>query len=251
METQPLTAERVERPAEPTSTRNLVLVVDDEPPIRRVLHALFAEHGDTVVEAATGREALELAAACAPDLVVLDIGLPDIPGDQVCRELRLRTPVPILVVSARHSEQEKVRLLDAGADDYITKPFGPSELVARVRALVRRSRLTGAPPAEPLRLGEVTVDFVRRVVTRTGVLVHLTPIEWELLRTLAAQPGRTPTHRQLFDAVWRRDHGNAQQYLRVHVTHLRRKIELDPSEPALIVTEPGVGYRFEPPARGA
>jgi two-component system KDP operon response regulator KdpE len=167
----------------------------------------------------------------------------------VCRELRassLRTP--IIVLSARHSEQEKVRLLDAGADDYMTKPFGPSELLARVRALVRRSRLPVAgAPTEPLRVGEMTIDLHRRMATRAGVMVHLTPTEWELLRTLAEHAGRTLTHQQLFDAVWRRQHGNAQQYLRVHVTHLRRKIEADPSEPTLIVTEPGVGYRFEMP----
>ena len=233
--------------SDPAVTRVTLLVVDDEAQIRRALRNLFSDRGDVVVEAATGREAISLAEVCKPDLVVLDIGLPDLQGDEVCRALRTRSAVPIIVLSARHTEQEKVRLLDAGADDYMTKPFGPSELVARVRALVRRSRIAAAPPSEPLRLGEVTVDFGRRTVTREGVLVHLTPIEWELLRTLTSQPGRTLTHRQLFDAVWRRDHGNAQQYLRVHVTHLRRKIELDPSEPSLIVTEPGVGYRFEMP----
>jgi len=225
-----------------------VLVVDDEPQIRRALRNLLGERRITVLEAATGREALALAALRTPDLLVLDIGLPDISGDAVCRELRTWTVAPILVLSARHSEQEKVRLLDAGADDYLTKPFGPSELLARVRALVRRSRLPAAGSApEPLRAGDVTIDLAQRVVTRGGVLVHLTPIEWALLRTLIGDAGRTLTHSQLFAAVWRREHGNAQQYLRVHITHLRRKIEGDPSEPALIVTEPGVGYRFERP----
>jgi two-component system KDP operon response regulator KdpE len=228
------------------------LGVDHEPQIRRALRNLFGERGDRVLEAATGREALAIAATTAPDLVVLDIGLPDLAGDVVCRELRassLRTP--IIVLSARHSEQEKVRLLDAGADDYMTKPFGPSELLARVRALVRRSRLPAqGAPLEPLRVGEMTIDLHRRMATRAGMMVHLTPTEWELLRTLAEHAGRTLTHQQLFDAVWRRQHGNAQQYLRVHVTHLRRKIEADPSEPTLIVTEPGVGYRFELPHGG-
>ncbi|AHG92379.1 response regulator receiver (plasmid) [Gemmatirosa kalamazoonensis] len=232
-------------------TQAAVLVVDDEPQIRRALRNLFGERGDVVLEAATGREALDLANAHAPDLVVLDIGLPDVSGDEVCRALRAQSAVPILVLSARHSEQEKVRLLDAGADDYLTKPFGPSELLARARALARRSRPSDAAAPEAVRSGDITIDFARRTVTRAGVLVHLTPTEWELLRTLAAHAGRTLTHRQLFDAVWRRDHGNAQQYLRVHVTHLRRKIEVDSSEPTLIVTEPGVGYRFEPPTRVA
>jgi two-component system KDP operon response regulator KdpE len=224
-----------------------VLVVDDEPQIRRTLRNLLGEHGVRVVEAATGREGLDAAAMVSPDVVVLDVGLPDMLGDVVCRELRVWTAVPVLVLSARHSEQEKIRLLDAGADDYLTKPFGPGELLARIRALVRRSQGATMTPSEPLRIGDVVVDLLRRTVTRAGVLVHLTPIEWELLRTLVAHAGRTLTHKQLFDAVWRRQHGNAQQYLRVHVTHLRRKIEPDPSAPAVIITEPGVGYRFELP----
>ncbi len=226
-----------------------VLVVDDEPQIRHAVRHVLEELGATVFEAATGRDALDTAAARGPDLVVLDLGLPDMDGITVCRELRSWSPAPVLVLSARHSEQEKIRLLDAGADDYLTKPFGPGELAARVRAQLRRAnmRAAGASELTPLRVGDLVIDFHRRVATRGGQSLGLTPIEWGILRTLAAEAGRTLTHKQIFDAVWARQFGNAAQYLRVHVTNLRRKIERVPSSPELIVTEPGVGYRFEPP----
>jgi len=232
-----------------------VLVVEDEPELRAALRRVLEGLGARVTEASTGADALAAAAHEPPDLVVLDLGLPDVQGDEVCRTLRAdpaTSHVPIVVVSARHSEDEKVRLLDAGADDYLTKPFGSAELAARVRAHLRRAasaagtRPTEAPAvARTLRLGTLELDVVNRVATRDGRPVHLTPIEWGLLRALAAEPGRTLTHQQLFDAVWRREYGNAAQYLRVHLTNLRRKVEPNPSLPVYIVTEPGVGYRLE------
>ena len=242
-------------PLSETSAVGTVLIVEDEPPIRVALREVLESLGAAVVETGLGQEAIALADELRPDLVLLDLGLPDMQGDAVCRALRAASSVPIVVVSARHSEAEKVRLLDAGADDYLTKPFGPAELAARVRAHLRRARMREAPNAGPgaggraggpLRLGEMELDLDARTAARAGRPVHLTPIEWGILRTLAAEPGRTLTHRQIFDAVWGREFGNAAQYLRVHVTNLRRKLEPDPSQPTFVVTEPGVGYRLEP-----
>ncbi|MFL5538654.1 MAG: response regulator [Longimicrobiaceae bacterium] len=223
-----------------------ILVIDDEPQIRRVVrHALEAE-GVRVIEAAGGREGIDRAAAELPDLVVLDLGLPDLAGASVCAELRRWTSAPIVVLSARHSEHEKVALLDAGADDYVTKPFSTAELQARVRAQLRRARSgPRAGGAGPVEADGLTIDLARRVVSREGAEIHLTPTEWDLLRAFAANAGRTLTHDQIFRAVWgRAGGGDPQAYLRVHVANLRRKIERDPVRPALIVTEPGVGYRF-------
>ncbi len=222
-----------------------ILVVDDEAPIRRVLGRAFAAAGMRVLEAASARDALDVAAAGRPDIIVLDLGLPDASGEEVCRDLRAWTATPILVLSARHSDAEKVSLLDAGADDYVTKPFSPAELLARVRALLRRARAADVDTGSTIHRGELEIDFVRRAVKLGGTLVHLTPIEWELLKALATHPGRVMTHQQLFREVWRgREHGDAQQYLRVHVARLRRKIERDPVRPQYILTEPAVGYRF-------
>ncbi|AHG89125.1 response regulator receiver [Gemmatirosa kalamazoonensis] len=230
----------------PNTAPPTVLVVEDQDEIRGALRRVLEELGARVIEASTGEQGIALAAGESPDLVVLDLGLPDVQGDEVCRAVRSTSHVPIVVVSARHSEEEKVRLLDAGADDYLTKPFGPAELAARVRAHLRRAQRADTPAApRALRLGDLELDVVNRVATRAGMPVHLTPIEWGLLRALAAEPGRTLTHQQLFDAVWRREYGNAAQYLRVHVTNLRRKVEPNPSLPVYIVTEPGVGYRLE------
>jgi two-component system, OmpR family, KDP operon response regulator KdpE len=224
-----------------------LLVIDDEPQIRRVVrHALEADHA-RVLEAASGREGLDLAAAERPALIVLDLGLPDMPGADVCRDIRGWSAVPIVVLSARHSDEEKAALLDLGADDYVTKPFSTLELQARVRSHLRRSLLAAAPAGGEARIqvGDVTIDLVKRSVTREGALVHLTPIEWELLRVLATNAGRTMTHGQLYTRVWDRPHGDAQQNLRVHVASVRRKLERDPVRPSIIITEPGVGYRFE------
>jgi two-component system KDP operon response regulator KdpE len=223
-----------------------ILVIDDEPQIRRVVrHAL--ENGDArVVEAATGRDGIDLAAAEQPDLIVLDLGLPDMAGADVCRDVRGWSTAPIVVLSARHSDEEKATLLDLGADDYVTKPFSTREFQARVRAQLRRARLSGQAERDArIEADGVVIDLVKRSVTRDAEPVHLTPIEWELLRALATHAGRTMTHRQLFAQVWARSHGDAQAYLRVHVASLRRKLERDPVRPRLIITEPGVGYRFE------
>ena len=246
-----------------------VLVIDDEPQIRRAVHnalssgRLLGSNGDLaiestatsagesqrrvrVVEAATGREGIDLAAAESPALIVLDLGLPDMPGIEVCREIRRWSTAPIIVLSARHADTEKVALLDAGADDYLTKPFSTIEFMARARAQLRRAQTAASPYDAVVTFGDIGVDLQKRRVERAGELLHLTPTEWLLLRTFVTHPRQTLTHRQLFRAVWGNASGDAQQYLRVYVGHLRRKIEADPVRPQFIHTEAGVGYRFEP-----
>src|SRR5256885_785632 len=228
---------------------NTVLIIEDDPHVRRAVRNAVAPDDGRVAEAASGREGIDLAAAEQPTLIILDLGLPDISGLDVCRKIRGWSSAPIIVLSARHSDAEKVALLDAGADDYVTKPFSTVELRARIRAQLRRMRMTplGAGDAR-ITIGAVVIDLAKPSLTRDGTVVHLTKTEWELLRTMLKDAGKTLTHRQLFQAVWGNSHGDAQQYLRVHVRSLRRKIETDPVRPKLIVTEPGVGYRFEPAA---
>ncbi|HEX8245927.1 MAG TPA: response regulator transcription factor [Longimicrobium sp.] len=230
-------------------TDTTILVIDDEPQIRRVVRNALEGSGVRVIEAASGRDGIDVAAAERPDLIVLDLGLPDTAGASVCAEVRRWSTVPIVVLSARHSEHEKVALLDAGADDYVTKPFSTAELQARVRAQLRRSRThAAAGDAGPVELDGLRIDLGRRVLSRDGEEIHLTPTEWDLLRAFLAQAGRTLTHEQIFRAVWGRAlGGDPQAYLRVHVANLRRKIERDPVRPTLLVTEPGVGYRFRAP----
>jgi two-component system, OmpR family, KDP operon response regulator KdpE len=245
-------------PATPTGSLT-ILVVDDEPQIRRLVSnaltavALFGADPDVevrVIEAETGSAGIDAAAAEMPALIVLDLGLPDRSGLDVCREIRRWSTAPILVLSARHQDTEKVALLDAGADDYLTKPFSTVEFVARVRAQLRRARAVAAtsPAAVLVRFGDMSVDLQLRRVERDGTLLHLTPTEFALLRAFVSHPRQTLTHRQLFSAVWGNVEGDAQQYLRVYVGHLRRKVEADPVRPRYIQTEPGVGYRFEPDA---
>lgn len=248
----------VSRDSTPPTGSLTILVIDDEPQIRRLVsnaltaEALFgADAAGTevrVVEAATGSDGIDAAAAERPALVVLDLGLPDRAGVEVCREIRSFSIAPMLVLSARHQDTEKVLLLDAGADDYLTKPFSTVEFVARVRAQLRRARASGAGPAATVLVtfGDTTVDLQLRRVERDGTPLHITPTEFALLRVFVSHPRQTLTHRQLFAAVWGNVEGDAQQYLRVYVGHLRRKIELDPVRPRYIQTEPGVGYRFEP-----
>ena len=223
-----------------------ILVVDDEPQIRRALKNALREVADRVVEAASGAEGIDLAATEQPDLVVLDLGLPDLSGADVCREIRRWASMPIVVLSARTDEHDKVNLLSLGADDYVTKPFSTREFLARVQAQLRRARAPGAILQDtPLEVGDLSIDLVRRVLVRGDKRLRLTPIEWNILRALVLAAGRTLTHKQLFDAVWGQPFGNPQQYLRVHITNLRRKIEANPATPRFVVTEPGVGYRFE------
>jgi two-component system KDP operon response regulator KdpE len=227
---------------------DLVLVIDDEPQIRRAVRDALRDITVRVEEAANGLLGVEAATNGRPDLVVLDLGLPDMAGVDVCREIRQRSAVPIIVLSARHSEHEKVDLLNAGADDYVTKPFSVLELAARAKAQIRRAKTLAAATssAAPISIGSLHIDTVTRKVSRDGTQLHLTPIEWQILATLLAAAGRTLTHQQIFDAVWGRQFGSPQQYLRVHITNLRRKIEIDPAAPQIIITEPGVGYRAEP-----
>jgi two-component system, OmpR family, KDP operon response regulator KdpE len=236
---------------DPSSPRRstLILVIDDEPQIRRVVRNALEGDDTRVIEAAGGREGIDRAAAELPDLIVLDLGLPDVAGASVCAEVRRWSQAPIVVLSARHSEHEKVALLDAGADDYVTKPFSSAELQARVRAQLRRARTrTRASGDGPIEVDGLTVDLARRVLSRGASEIHLTPTEWDLMRAFIANAGRTLTHDQIFRAVWgRAGGGDPQAYLRVHVANLRRKIERDPVRPSLIVTEPGVGYRFRAP----
>ncbi|HEY7236180.1 MAG TPA: response regulator [Gemmatimonadaceae bacterium] len=241
-----------------------VLIIEDEPQIRRLVrNALHAdptflrsgldESEQTpelrVIEAASGNEGIDLTAAEAPALIILDLGLPDMEGVAVCREIRRWSTSPLIVLSARHADTEKAALLDAGADDYVTKPFSSVEFMARVRAQMRRraAAVRHDGSTDVITFGDIVVDQQRRRVERKGAPVHLTPTEWALLRTLVNHPRQTLTHRQLFHQVWGNAVGDAQQYLRVYVGHLRRKIEADPVRPKFIHTESGVGYRFEPP----
>lgn len=222
-----------------------ILLIEDEPTICDVVHDAVAEPSDRWLVAGTGRDGLAVALQHTPDLVILDLGLPDLDGLEVCRSLREHTAAPIIVLSARLAEREKVALFDAGADDYVTKPFGSVELRARVQAHLRRAAGT-ARRTGVLQLGELQLDVTRRTAVRDGRPVHLTPTEWALLSALLGNAGRTMTHRQLYDAVWGDGtFGQARQYLRVYITHLRKKIEVEPFAPRIIVTEPGVGYRFE------
>jgi two-component system KDP operon response regulator KdpE len=225
--------------------RGTALVIEDEAHVRRAVRNSIAPEFEEVLEAGTASDGIDLAAASRPELIVLDLALPDQPGLAVCREIRKWSSAPIIVLSAHHSEREKVALLDAGADDYVAKPFSPVELQARVRAQLRRSRLSATPGSEgPVEIDGLILDLGNRTVTRGGEEIHLTPTEWALLRAFVKHAGRTLTHRQLFDAVWARSGGDPQSYLRVYVASLRRKIEADPIRPRLITTEPGVGYRF-------
>jgi two-component system KDP operon response regulator KdpE len=219
-----------------------ILIIDDEPQIGRALRIILTTHGFDVRIATTGEEGLDLAAMTTPDVVVLDLMLPGMSGLDVCAELRRWSQVPILVLSARGDERDKVQALDLGADDYLTKPFGTDELTARLRALLRRA---GGEPSSPvLRSGELQLDTVRRLVTLRDKPIHLTPTEYELLRFLMASAGKVVTHQTLLRAVWGTEYEDASANLRVFVGQLRRKIEPDPAHPIYIRTEPGIGYRF-------
>ncbi|MGH9535430.1 MAG: response regulator transcription factor [Terriglobales bacterium] len=221
-----------------------ILAVDDAPQIRRVLKTTLVSAGYETLTAASGEEALELFAHHRPDLVILDLALPGMSGVEVCRRLRGGTDTPILVLSVRGAEADKIEALDAGADDYLTKPFGSGELLARIRSALRRS----VPAAGAvLEAGPIRLDVAARRAWNGAEELKLTPKEFDLLRQFASRPGRVLTHRALLQAVWGPDYGEQTEYLRVFVNQLRKKIEADPSRPQLLRTEPWVGYRLLPP----
>jgi two-component system, OmpR family, KDP operon response regulator KdpE len=222
-----------------------VLVVDDEPQILRALQLKLRTAGYAVDTATTAAEALMKAAMRPPEAIILDLLLPDGSGTEVCRELRTWSTVPIVVLSAVGEEGEKIAALDAGADDYVTKPFSGDELLARVRAQLRR----GAPASRPvIEVGDLRVDLEKRLVTMADEPVSLTPIEYDLLRLFAANEGKLLTHPAILRAIWGPAYGEESNYLHVYVSHLRRKIEPDPTRPRYLLTQPGVGYRFVAPA---
>jgi two-component system KDP operon response regulator KdpE len=219
-----------------------VLVCDDEPQIVRALKVVLRDAGFETIPAETGEEALDRASVRPPDAAIIDLILPDIDGVEVCRRLREWSSVPIIVLSAVGEEDEKVRALEAGADDYVTKPFGPAELIARLQATLRRSGTD--PDAPAVALDGLEVDLAARTVRRDGEEVHLTPIEFDLLRALLRNRGRLLTHRALLKDVWGPGFQDDTQVLRVHIANLRRKIEPEAGKPRLIRTDPGIGYRF-------
>jgi len=231
--------------AEASSRGPLLLLVEDEPPMRKLLQAVFGDQGYRIVLATSGAEALAQASAHNPDFVLLDLGLPDVDGVEIARRLREWMVAPILVVSARQQENDKVTALDAGANDYITKPFATGELLARVRVWLRQSARVGPGHDEStIEVGELRIDLARRLVMVAGAEVHLTPIEYKLFAALMRNAGRVMTHRQLLELTWGPAYANETQYIRVYVGQLRQKLEKSPARSRYLVTEPGVGYRL-------
>jgi two-component system, OmpR family, KDP operon response regulator KdpE len=220
-----------------------VLVIDDEPQIRRALRTSLEAHGYEVATVGTGEEGVIATAEASPDLVLLDLGLPDMDGTEVIARIRGFSEVPVIILSVREGQGDKVAALDAGADDYVTKPFAMEELLARARAALRRAG-PEEPPQPTLRYGELEVDLARRLVALEGETLHLTPTEYSLLETLVTNPGKLLTHQWLLRRVWGQGYGTETTYLRTYIRALRRKLGDDAADPALIVTEPGVGYRW-------
>lgn len=227
-----------------SNVASLVLVVEDEPQMRRFLRASLTSHGFKLIEAASAQEAMTLATSHNPELILLDLGLPDEDGIALTRRFREWSRAPIIVISARGREADKVEALDAGADDYLTKPFGVNELLARMRVALRHVQQLGSTPAPVLEVGALRIDLSRREITIDGRDVRLTPMEYRLLVLLAQNAGKVLTHRMLLKEVWGPGHIDDTHYLRVYMTQLRRKLELDPAQPKLLTTEPGVGYRL-------
>jgi len=228
-----------------TETKARILVIDDERAIRRLLRAALSAHGYEVHEAVNGADGLQVAALQHPDVIILDLGLPDLDGVQVTRRLREWTQTPIIILSVRGSEQDKIAALDAGADDYLTKPFGTGELTARIRAALRRASPTSE--AQPVfQSGGLRVDLLHRQVSVDENPVDLTPTEYELLKLLVQNAGKVVTHNQLLRAVWGTGYEDEGHLLRVNISNLRHKIEIDPAQPRYILTESGVGYRLNP-----
>lgn len=224
------------------SSKPRILIIDDERQIRRMLEIALHAHGFETAEAATGQEGLVQATLFRPDLILLDLGLPDLDGAEVVKRLREWSTVPIIVLTARDRENDKVAILDAGADDYVTKPFSMGELLARSRVALRHAAKTGYEPV--IEIGELSIDLAHRRVEVKEREVRLTPTEYEILRHLALNAGRVMTHGQLLRAVWGPEYQEETHYLRVYMGQLRRKLEIDPTQPAYLLTEPGVGYRL-------
>jgi two-component system KDP operon response regulator KdpE len=221
-----------------------ILVVDDEPQIRRVMRSTLSTHGYLITEAKTGEEGVESARKERPDLVLLDINMPGMGGLEACKEIRRLSDAPIIMLTVRNAERDKVMALDAGADDYVVKPFGIEELLARIRSALRRYAPGDA--VAPFVSKDVNIDFESRQVTVRGRDVHLTPKEFDVLKHLVANQGKPLTHRRLLQSVWGPDYGEETENLRVVINQLRKKIEADPARPKYILTEPWIGYRFQP-----
>jgi two-component system KDP operon response regulator KdpE len=222
-----------------------ILVVDDEPQIRRVLRSTLSSQGYVITDAKTGEEAVESVRKNKPDLVLLDVNMPGMGGIEACREIRRASEAPIIMLTVRNAEKDKVLALDAGADDYVVKPFGIEELLARIRAALRRYAPGDALP--PFVSKELTLDFESRQLTVRGEEIHLTPKEFDVLKHLIANQGKPLTHRRILQSVWGPDYGEETENLRVVINQLRKKVEIDPAHPKYIRTEPWVGYRFQPP----
>ena len=221
-----------------------ILVVDDDPQIRRVMKATLVGHSYEVIEARTGEDALRLLPEETPNLVLLDMNMPGMGGLETCRAIRSGSDIPVIILSVRNTERDKVAALDAGADDYVTKPFGIEELLARIRAALRRSPLSMEGGPRGFTAPDLEIDFEARRVRANGKEVRLTPKEFEVLRYLVAHAGRPVTHRELLQAVWGPDYGDEPEYLRVFINQVRKKIEVNPGKPKYVLTEPWVGYRF-------
>ena len=229
-----------------TESRPLVLVIEDEPPLRRFLSVTLRTNDYQAVEAETARAGLELIAGRPPDVILLDLGLPDLDGVELTERIRQWSQVPIIVLSARDRETDKIRALDAGADDYLTKPFAVGELLARLRVALRhRAHAQGAAGEPIFAVGDVRVDLARRQVSRGGAEVHLTPIEYRILTVLVQNAGKVTTHKHLLTTVWGPKHAGEVHYLRVYMAQLRQKLEADPNHPHLLLTEAGIGYRLK------
>lgn len=228
-----------------SKSKTAVLVIEDEAPIRRFLKMTLSSQGYEYMEAITGQEGMLKVASEKPDIVILDLGLPDMDGLEVTKQLREWTPIPIIVLSARGQEKDKVEALDAGADDYLTKPFGVAELLARARVALRRASTTSdGEVLSTFKIGDIEVDFLKRQVTSNGEELHLTPIEYKLLSTLIKYSGRVVTHNHLLREAWGAEYSGETHYLRVYMAQLRRKMEKNPAQPKFLITEPGVGYRL-------
>ncbi|MCC6158700.1 MAG: response regulator [Deltaproteobacteria bacterium] len=221
-----------------------LLVIEDDPQLRKLLRVSLPPNGYALIEAETGAEGVRLAASHNPDLVILDLGLPDGDGVDVLRRIREWSRVPVIVLTARGRDEDKVTTLDAGADDYLTKPFSVPELLARIRVALRHVAGREGTGEPSVTFGDVTIDFARRVVTRAGEEIHLTPMEYSLLATLTRHAGKVLTHRQLLKEVWGPNHVDQTQYLRVFMGSLRQKLEAEPARPKYLLTETGVGYRL-------